>query len=55
MKALTHFMVGATCLWIGVSVQQAKAPLPPVYIQKASPARCDLIDRIEKRKGKVQL
>jgi hypothetical protein len=51
MRSLSYVVVGGLCLWLGVSLQAAKTPPPPTYITKAEPARCDLIDRVQRKRS----
>jgi hypothetical protein len=37
--------------WCGAAYQVSITPSPVVYITKAEPVRCELIDRFTKRKG----
>ena len=51
MRSLTYVLIGGVCIWIGTVIENARHPLPPVYIVKCDKPRCDLIDRFTKRKA----
>lgn len=48
MRDLVFVLIGGVCFWLGMAVESAAKPLPPVYVVKSDAPRCDLIDRRRK-------
>lgn len=52
MHCLAIALALFVAFWCGAAFEMTRRPPPIVYVTKAEPARCDLIDRINKRKEK---
>ena len=50
MKYLAYLGVAFVAFWAGAVIAEASRPPPVTYIVKSDAPRCELIDRIRKRK-----